>query len=170
MSGSATTPGPPGSMKPTEPGEGTGAARPTVPVVAAVIERGGRYLLGRRPAHKRHGGLWEFPGGKLHPGETLADATARELHEELGLEVETVGAELFRRRDPGSPFVIVFVEVRVAAGEPTAIEHERVEWFTPTAAAALPLAPTDRAFVEEVLSGRAAQSSSNAEPPPAPPS
>lgn len=133
----------------------------TDPVVAAVVERGGRYLLGRRPAHKRHGGLWEFPGGKLHPGETFADATARELREELGLEVERVGAERFRHADPGSTFVIVFVDVVVgAAGDPRPLEHERIGWFTPRDAGALPLAPSDRAFVESVLLNGRAQSSS----------
>lgn len=144
----------------SDPGTSSDGA---VPVVAAVVQRGGRFLLGRRPAHKRHGGLWEFPGGKLHPGESLADATVRELREELGLEVVRVGGERFRCRDPGSPFVIVFVDVDVAPGdEPLALEHERVGWFTPLAAAELALAPSDRAFVEAVLAEHQNQSSSNA--------
>ena len=48
--------------------------RESVRVVAAVIERGGRWLVGRRPIGKRHGGLWEFPGGKVNDGETTLDA------------------------------------------------------------------------------------------------
>jgi 8-oxo-dGTP pyrophosphatase MutT (NUDIX family) len=48
-------------------------------VVAAVIERDGRLLVCQRPAHKRHGGLWEFPGGKCDPGESDAEAARREL-------------------------------------------------------------------------------------------
>ena len=67
----------------TEPA-GAEALEP-VPVVAAVIRREGRYLLGRRPGHKRHGGLWEFPGGKLHDGEDAEAAAHRELDEELAL-------------------------------------------------------------------------------------
>ena len=50
--------------------------------MAAVIERDGKLLVCRRPGHKRHGGLWEFPGGKLEPGETIVDAARRELDEE----------------------------------------------------------------------------------------
>jgi len=53
----------------------------SVRVAAAVIERGGRLLVCQRPLGKRHGGLWEFPGGKLHEGEDLLAATTRELSE-----------------------------------------------------------------------------------------
>ena len=56
-------------------------------VLAAVIERSGKFLMCRRPEHKNHGGLFEFPGGKLEAGESLADAARRELLEELALEV-----------------------------------------------------------------------------------
>ena len=69
---------------------------PPVRVVAAVIERasdeGARLLVCRRPAHKRHGGLWEFPGGKVEAGEDLLHAARRELAEELALETETAGS------------------------------------------------------------------------------
>jgi mutator protein MutT len=60
-------------------------------VVAAVIQRNDQYLLCQRPAHKRHGGLWEFPGGKVHDGETDFDAISRELTEELEVGVVRVG-------------------------------------------------------------------------------
>ena len=87
-------------------------------VVAAVIERGGRLLLGLRPAEKRHGGLWEFPGGKLDGVETAAEAAHREIKEELSLEVTAVRERLTTIRDEGSPFVIEFYPV-VAEGEPS---------------------------------------------------
>ena len=51
----------------------------TIRVAAAVICKDGRYLLGKRPAHKPQGGLWEFPGGKIESGETAKVALAREL-------------------------------------------------------------------------------------------
>jgi len=54
----------------------------------ALIDSDGRVLLAQRPAHKEHGGLWEFPGGKIHAGETPEAALIRELREELGIDVE----------------------------------------------------------------------------------
>jgi 8-oxo-dGTP diphosphatase len=136
-----------------EPAGGQRAVR----VLAAVIGRDGRWLLCRRPAHKRHGGCWEFPGGKLEPGEDLCRAAARELCEELQVKVEGCGDRLYRRRDPGSPFVIEFVEVSIS-GEPVPLEHDEVRWVTPADAAVLPLAPADRDFVAAWLGGRLSSS------------
>lgn len=124
----------------------------TIPVLAAVVRRDGRFLLGRRPPGKRHGGLWEFPGGKMAEGESVAEAARRELREELDLEVSEVGEVLFEARDPGSPFLIRFVRVR-AEGEPRALEHTEVGWFECDDLAGVALAPTDARFVREGLSG-----------------
>ena len=114
--------------------------------MAAVIRRDERLLVGQRPEHKRHGGLWEFPGGKLHDGESLLDAAQRELREELCLDVRGGGAEVFSAHDPGSPFVIRFVELEVH-GDPEPLEHSQVGWFTPAELEDMPLAPSDAAFV-----------------------
>jgi 8-oxo-dGTP diphosphatase len=116
-----------------------------IPVLAAVIRRGDHYLLARRPAHKRHGGLWEFPGGKLEPGESWLDAARRELREELDVDVVAVGEPVHRRRDPGSPFQIVFVEVEME-GEARATEHDELRWVVVGELARLELAPADAAF------------------------
>jgi mutator protein MutT len=121
-------------------------------VVAAVATRGGEVLLALRPAHKRHGGMWEFPGGKVDEGETDAQALARELREELGVGVEAVGALLGVIRDPGSPFEIRFRAVTLR-GEPEALEHEEIRWTDPVAARSLPLAPSDRQFLTHLLPG-----------------
>ena len=121
-----------------------------IPVVAAVIRRGGRVLLGRRPEHKRHGGLWEFPGGKVHEGETDFQAVERELAEELELRTVSVGSVLFESADPESPFLIRFVEVEVD-GDPTALEHAEIGWFDPGALQDLPLAPSDARFIVQHL-------------------
>ena len=63
--------------------------RPVDVAVGVLIHRDGRFLLTSRPAGKVYAGYWEFPGGKLEPGETVAQALRRELHEELGI---TIGA------------------------------------------------------------------------------
>ncbi|HEY0969346.1 MAG TPA: NUDIX domain-containing protein [Gemmatimonadales bacterium] len=122
----------------------------TVRVVAAVVARGDRLLVCQRPPHKRHGGLWEFPGGKCEPGESDVDAVRRELREELGVEAESVGVEDFAIVDPGSPFLIAFVPATMV-GEPTCHEHTAFAWGTPAELARLPLAPSDRRYVEELL-------------------
>ena len=123
----------------------------TIPVLAAVIRRDDRWLLCRRPAHKRHGGMWEFPGGKREAGESRLEAARRELKEELGVTVRAAGEVLFARRDGESPYLIEFVAVEIA-GEPAALEHEAIGWLTLPEMRALPLAPSDRAFLDEVLS------------------
>jgi len=123
-----------------------------IPVVAAVIRREAHVLLALRPPEKRHGGLWEFPGGKLAAGETEAQAMARELAEELGVRVVAVGALLAAYHDPDSPFEIRFRDVEVV-GAPRPLEHTELRWTTREEALCLPLAPTDRQFVEDVLGG-----------------
>jgi 8-oxo-dGTP diphosphatase len=65
----------------------TAGANVLLVAAAALVDADNRVLLAQRPAHKEHGGLWEFPGGKLHAGETPEAALIRELKEELGIEV-----------------------------------------------------------------------------------
>lgn len=124
----------------------------TIRVVAAVVARDGRLLVCQRPAHKRHGGLWEFPGGKCEPGESDAEALARELREELGVATVAVGAELFAIHDAGSPYLIAFLQVEIA-GEPVCHEHTALRWGAPDELAQLALAPSDRRFVEALRLG-----------------
>lgn len=129
---------------------------PPVDVVAAVIrDQNGRLLIARRPAHKRHGGLWEFPGGKVDEGETLEEAAVRELREELELTATTVALEpLFARREPGQPFRILFVEVRVESCREMCLhEHEAVAWVEVPVSTDYRLAPSDADFVEALARG-----------------
>ena len=114
-------------------------------VIAAVIERDGRFLIAQRAAHKRHGGLWEVPGGKIEHGETALDAARRELREELSLEVREVGAPLSVVADPGSHFDIEFVPV-VVAGDPTCDEHAALAWVRAGDLRSYALAPSDEQF------------------------
>jgi len=119
----------------------------TVRVVASVIQQNGTLLVCERPAHKRHGGLWEFPGGKVEPGESDFDAVSRELAEELGVVVQTVGAVEFSYNDPGSHFVIEFLPVTIS-GEPQCLEHAALAWAGEEELLTYALAPTDRRYVE----------------------
>lgn len=115
-------------------------------VMAAVIRRHDRYLVCQRPAHKQHGGLWEFPGGKCEPGESDLAAIARELHEELGVSVIAAEAPLYVTRESGSAYEIVFVPVTIE-GEPVAHEHDALAWCALATLHTMPLAPSDAAFV-----------------------
>src|SRR5437870_8881891 len=99
----------------------------SVRVIAAVIAKGDRLLVCRRAQHKRHGRLWEFPGGKLEPGEDDETAARRELAEELGLQVESVGEAELEIADAGSPFLIAFIPVE-ASGTPVCHEHSALAW------------------------------------------
>jgi mutator protein MutT len=121
-----------------------------VRVIAAVIRRDRRFLVCQRPGHKRHGGLWEFPGGKVEPNESDESAARRELAEELGVHVESVAEPDFSIADPDSPFLVVFVPTLVT-GDPTRHEHTALAWLTPAELAELPLAPSDRRYVEVLL-------------------
>ncbi|TVP56590.1 MAG: NUDIX domain-containing protein [Gemmatimonadales bacterium] len=127
------------------------ATERVVPVVAAVVRSGDRFLLALRPEAKRHGGLWEFPGGKVASGETEPEALARELQEELGLSEVRTGRHLCSVRDPGSVFEIRFWEVEVQ-GEVVALEHEALRFCRLDEALEMPLAPADRQFLESEAS------------------
>ncbi len=115
------------------------------PVIAAIIEKRGAVLVCRRPPHTRHGGFWEFPGGKIEVGESLLGAAKRELAEELGVEALSVGPIRLSVADPASKFVFQFVDVEIR-GEPSAREHSAIRWVRVPDLLALPLAPSEHAF------------------------
>lgn len=133
--------------QPEEPRQVPGADAVPIRVLAAVIFRDGRVLVAQRARHKRHGGLWEFPGGKLERGETHLEAAQRELAEELQLVVTSVRRHLVSFDDPGSPFIIEFVEVQTE-GHPNPREHEAIAWIAPARLADFSLAPADARFAE----------------------
>lgn len=102
-------------------------------VVAAVIERDGRILIGQRRPDAPHALKWEFPGGKVEPGESPSDALTRELKEELDLCPE-IGAEITRYeyQYPGRPpILLIFFKVDRFLGEPRNLVFERIAWALP---------------------------------------
>lgn len=99
-------------------------------VVAGVLrDQAGRVLLGRRPDHAHQGGLWEFPGGKVEPGETAAQALARELHEELGITPLTL-RPLIRvpHRYPRQAVLLDVWRVDAFSGTPQGREGQPLRW------------------------------------------
>ena len=119
-------------------------------VVAADLVAGdGRHLLHRRPLHKQHGGLWEFPGGKVEAGESPRAALCRELAEELGIDVrETELRELAFADASDFPQGIVLLLYRCERwlGDPRALEGGEVAWQTVMEMQALAMPPLDQAL------------------------
>ena len=119
-----------------------------VPVVAAVlIRRDGRVLVQRRPAGKSLAGLWEFPGGKVEPGETPEQALARELAEELGVAVDPRTFEpisFVSEAQGGRHLLLLLYRCRFWAGEPEARHADALRWATPAELALLPMVAPDR--------------------------
>ncbi|MCJ7543534.1 MAG: NUDIX domain-containing protein, partial [Phycisphaerae bacterium] len=107
-------------------------AVPHYDIAAAVVERGGRILIGRRQAEGLLGGLWELPGGKVAAGETPARAARREAAEELGIRVRVLGA-LATVRHAYSHFRVTLhaFRCRYVSGRPRAIGCEAFRWVRP---------------------------------------
>lgn len=119
---------------------------PTViPVVAAaLIAPDGRVLMQQRRHGAQHGGLWEFPGGKVEAGEGLEQSLCRELAEELGIAVAPGGlAPLTFAAVPGEPVVLLLFICRTWQGEPQCLDGEAIDWFSPEALLELPMPPLD---------------------------
>lgn len=120
-------------------------------VAGALADETGRWLLHRRPDHKHHGGLWEFPGGKVEPGETPEQALIRELAEELGIAIapgDSVPAHFAQEPFTGSssPIVILLYKVARWSGVPQPLEGGTLGWFTPAAIRELDRPPLDVAL------------------------
>lgn len=124
-----------------------------VEVAAAVITDGeGRILLGKRPPQKRHGGLWELPGGKKEKNERLEEALVREIKEELDLDVVPVR---YAGSSKGSGVVLHAWHVRRAEGqEPVNLEHTETAWVRPADFPDYPMPAGDRELLA-VIFGRA---------------
>ena len=102
-------------------------------VVAAVIERGGRILIGQRKNEGFHPLKWEFPGGKVDPGETPEAAVVRELEEELGIRAR-VEREIMRYafKYPDRPeILLIFYRIVEFAGEPENRDFAQIRWEAP---------------------------------------
>lgn len=126
-------------------------------MVCALIERDGRVLVAQRPPHKHLGLKWEFPGGKVEPGEEPGAALVREIHEELGCAIECTRVLARSIHDYGTVAVemIPFVaRLAAATAEPHPHEHAAVRWVTADELQTLDLAPADWPVVDAWLASR----------------
>ena len=142
MSGPLTLPSPQG-------GEGG----KIIEVVAAVIERGDRILIARRPAALHLGGLWEFPGGKQKAGESATSALEREIREELGV-VATVGQllEIVDWTYPEKRVRLAFFRCTIE-GEARALEGQELAWVRPADLSRYEFPPADAVLLDRLGRG-----------------
>ncbi|MFB3826011.1 MAG: (deoxy)nucleoside triphosphate pyrophosphohydrolase [Bryobacteraceae bacterium] len=121
-------------------------------VVAGILRRGGRVLACRRAAHQPHPLKWEFPGGKVEPGETETAALARELEEELGIRAG-IGPEVARYefQYPGKArILLVFYEIERYEGEIRNLVFDEIRWEAPERLAAYDFLEGDVEFVRRL--------------------
>jgi 8-oxo-dGTP diphosphatase len=124
---------------------------PTMLVVAAALaDEGGRILLQQRPEGTAMAGLWEFPGGKVEEGERPEAALARELREELGIEVdaERMVPACFASAPLGERHLVLLLYIcRDWAGEPRALHATALQWARPDEMRGLPMPPADEPLI-----------------------
>lgn len=116
------------TQNPTQTG-GNPPRKVTEVAVGVLVQPDGRFLLAQRPAGKPYEGYWEFPGGKLEPGESVEAALARELHEELGLDVTQCERWHILEHDYPHAYVrLYFCKVTDWRGEPVGREGQAFSW------------------------------------------
>jgi 8-oxo-dGTP diphosphatase len=121
-----------------------------VKVVAGILERDGRVLICRRRADQAHALQWEFPGGKVEPGETAAAALRRELQEELDVHV-VAAREItsYEYQYPGkNKILLIFFRVGECRGEPRNVIFHEMRWENPEKLAEFDFVEGDRKFIE----------------------
>ncbi len=126
-------------------------SRKTLLVAAcALVDADGRVLLAQRPANKSMGGLWEFPGGKVEPGELPEEAVIRELHEELGIETKTACLAPLTFASHSYNDFHLFMPLYACRrfwGTPVAQEGQTLKWVRPRDMRNYPMPPADEPLI-----------------------
>ncbi len=125
---------------------------PTQIVVAAAVISGSTLLVAQRVRPPELAGRWELPGGKVGPGETERDALARELAEELGLEVTdvAVGERLGDDILLNGTTILRAYRVHLIRGEPRARDHQALRWVTAAELHEVDWVPADRGWLKDL--------------------
>ena len=121
-----------------------------IEVVGAIIKDDDRFLVGQRPADKSQGGMWEFMGGKIEPGETPEQALARECREELALEIEDeriIGSVVHEYPDKTIRLTLISCSPK-SGSVPAALEHQQIRWVTRAEMNDMPFCPADADLIK----------------------
>jgi 8-oxo-dGTP diphosphatase len=123
----------------------TNAQQALLVVAAALVDGEGRVLMQQRPQGRQHAGLWEFPGGKLEPGEGPLAALVRELHEELAIAIAPHDCVPlgFAASEEGRPVVLLLYGCRIWSGALCSQEGAALAWCEGKALIDLPMPPLD---------------------------
>jgi 8-oxo-dGTP diphosphatase len=128
-----------------------GNARPIEVVVGILTDAHGQVLINQRPAGRHLAGAWEFPGGKLEPGESAVAGLSRELREELGIEVQHAEPLLnLSHRYPDRSVNLDVWWVSAWSGAVLPCDGQVLRWVEPDALAVVPILPADRPIVRAV--------------------
>lgn len=128
----------------------------TLPIAIAVVEHVDRFLIGIRPEGATLAGYWEFPGGKMHPGESPAEAARRECWEETGLDVEITGEyESVEHRYDHARLELHFLAAKPL--DPCAAPRAPFRWVPRLELAHYLFPPANAALIEFLLQGRGKQ-------------
>ena len=126
-----------------------------VEVVAALIWRGDRFMICQRPTYKARGLLWEFVGGKVESGETKEQALIRECKEELNvlLSVDDMFMSVVHEYLDLTVHLTLF-NATIAEGEPQKIEHNDIQWITPSEIPNYDFCPADEEILKKIIETR----------------
>ncbi len=125
---------------------------PVISCGVALIRRDGKYLISQRCEEDSFGSFWEFPGGKLDPGESLPQCVEREVREELGIEVKA--GRFFmkvRRRYKRRVIELHFYTCEYLSGEPQAIECQKFVWAEPSRLKDYTFPPANERVIRRLL-------------------
>ena len=120
-------------------------------VAAGVIWENGRFMICKRPQNKKRGSLWEFPGGKLEPGESACQALVRECMEELNILIQTediIGEVTHEYSD--MTVSITFFNASIIGGSLRMLEHDDIKWILPEEVSAYDFCPADTGILSKI--------------------